>query len=242
MAAPRGPLSDFPALVPRPRLLVAEQPISGRRLLRATNRRSAQPRGTMGADEGRSTKWRRRVLPSAPFPLLESDPPPRNTNQSARAAATQQPISGGPVPFVPFGAKPAIFESQNAPIFGSQTPHFGDPKSPNLGQKNLFFSIPAILGGKTSFWGLFFWGGGQKTPFLGAEKPHFYSCSFWGKKTPFLGSLKPHFQGPKKPHFHPCSFLGQKAPFSRTKKSSFWRTKAASFLTSHFGVEIPIFG
>ena len=234
MAAPRGPLSDFPALVPRPRLLVAEQPISGRRLLRATNRRSAQPRGTMGADEGRSTKWRRRVLPSAPFPLLESDPPPRNTNQSARAAATQQPISGGPVPFVPFGAKPAIFESQNAPIFGSQTPHFGDPKSPNLGQKNLFFSIPAILGGKTSFWGLFFWGGGAKNPIFGCRKTPFLFLLLLGQKNPIFRVIKAPFSGPQKASFSSLLLFGAKSPIFENQKILILENKSSFIFNQPF--------
>ena len=149
MAAPRAPLSAFPALGARPRLLVPEQPISGRHLRRATNRRSPQPRGTMGADEGRSTKWRRRVLPSAPFPLLNSDPPPRNTNQSARAAATHQPISGDPVPYGA-ASRPAVWGQKNG--FCGLKAAFLGLKIPILGcRKASFFFCHRFWGTKPQF-------------------------------------------------------------------------------------------
>lgn len=128
--------------------------------MRATNRRPAQPRGTMGVAEGRSTKWRRCVLPSAPFPLLDSDPPPRRMNQSARAVTTQQPISGGPVPCE---AKGPISGPEKSHFYVSGRPFLG-PKTPVLGQKRLFFN-PHHLGLKKAHFGA------QKIPVLGQESP-----------------------------------------------------------------------
>lgn len=155
----------------------------------------------MGVAEGRSTKWRRCVLPSAPFPLLDSDPPPRRMNQSARAVTTQQPISGGPVPCE---AKGPISGPEKSHFYVSGRP-FSGPKTPVLGQKRLFFN-PHHLGLKKAHFGA------QKSPFWGRKVPFWvHKSAIFEAKNPNFGVQKPAFWG-RKISLSVLIILGKKGP------------------------------